>query len=407
MKILLKIAFLLLWPLAANAAGLPNLALVESVPEGTVYGSTQTLRPQAVWLDMIKGARHTLDIEVFYVSSQKGKALEPVLAELRRAAARGVKVRLLADAVFYKKMPDDIKDLRGRKNITVRLIYFSKFSGSGIMHAKYFIADGETLFVGSQNMDWRALSQIHETGIFARSRQLAQAFSAVFETDWELAGGGSFNADKRKIKTNFEHSVTMKYDGEDAEIYPFFSPPQLTPSGAEWELDEIISAIDGAKKELAIHVMNYSTKGPGGGWTEIDDALRRAAARGVKVRAIFANWTMAKSQDEVKALSQVPNIEVRISSVPQSASGFIEFARVEHCKYLVADDDTSLVSTSNWEYDYFYGSRDAGLCVQSEKFAAALKDVFNISWKAPYTEPVDLERDYAPVKRNKTRKTAD
>ncbi len=61
----------------------------------------------------------------------------------------------------------------------------------GVMHAKYFIVDSENLFVGSQNMDWRALIHIHELGVRVKNKYLANTFQEVFEFDWGHCAGTS------------------------------------------------------------------------------------------------------------------------------------------------------------------------------------------------------------------------
>ena len=42
---------------------------------------------QQVWVDMLRGARQTVDLEHFYLSRKPGEALDPVLDELGRAAS--------------------------------------------------------------------------------------------------------------------------------------------------------------------------------------------------------------------------------------------------------------------------------------------------------------------------------
>jgi phosphatidylserine/phosphatidylglycerophosphate/cardiolipin synthase-like enzyme len=82
-------------------------------------------------------------------------------------------------------------------------------------------------------------------------------------------------------------------------------------------------------------------------WAELDKALRMAAARGVKVELVFADWNMGGKNDrDIKALAKTDNISIKISSLPPHSSGFIPFARVEHCKYLVADGETGFITTS-------------------------------------------------------------
>ncbi len=54
-----------------------------------------------VWVAMIDSAERSIDIEHFYGANVNGSRLEPVLAALERAAARGVTVRSLFASTFY------------------------------------------------------------------------------------------------------------------------------------------------------------------------------------------------------------------------------------------------------------------------------------------------------------------
>lgn len=44
---------------------------------------------------------------------------------------------------------------------------FEQLLGSGILHTKMWIIDKKHVYVGSANMDWRALTQIKELGFLA------------------------------------------------------------------------------------------------------------------------------------------------------------------------------------------------------------------------------------------------
>ncbi len=56
----------------------------------------------------------------------------------------------------------------------------NKLAG-GVLPAKDFIVDDRIVFVGSQNRDWRALTQIHEIGAVVRNTRLAKTFAAAFD----------------------------------------------------------------------------------------------------------------------------------------------------------------------------------------------------------------------------------
>lgn len=375
--------------------------IVESVPKETTMERSGLPRTQAVWLNMINNAKSTLDIGMFYFANKKGEAMEPVMDAIKNAAGRGVAVRILVDSAFYSGSEKSVDELAGIKNISIAKISF-KNVGGGVMHAKYMIADGRDLYTGSANMDWRALDHIHELGIRIKNKKLAKNFEAIFNYDWNNSDIG-----RNTIKENIsfdeilnvynELSIqTKNYGG--VTLYPCFSPMGKMPEGFSNELDELVSIINNAKHSLHIQMYAYNTRDE---FTNIDNALRSAAERGVKIKIIFGNWAIRKGATEViQNLSQVPNIEIKFSAIPEHSSGFIPYARVEHCKYFVADNNISWVSSANWERGYFYGSRNTTLVIDNNKVNKAIKKIFLSDWNSKYTEFVDANKTYESVKRN-------
>lgn len=70
------------------------------------------------------------------------------------------------------------------------------------------------------------------------------------------------------------------------------SPRELNNPRRTWDLDAIVSEIDAAAKFLDIHVMDYFPlfiyRNPRVHFSNIDDAIRRAVVRGVRIRLLAA-----------------------------------------------------------------------------------------------------------------------
>ncbi|MFH0778539.1 MAG: phospholipase D-like domain-containing protein, partial [Candidatus Eisenbacteria bacterium] len=126
--------------------------IVESVPIETDLDNAGIRNALEVWLEMIDRAKNTLDLAQFYVSDEPGEPLSDVIEAVVRATKRGVCVRFVVDARMYRTYPERLDWLAGQKRVEVRKIDMARLAG-GIMHAKYFIVDGEELFLGSQNFD--------------------------------------------------------------------------------------------------------------------------------------------------------------------------------------------------------------------------------------------------------------
>lgn len=380
------------------------LELVESVPDETTLDNDDIRNTGEVWRELISAATSSISIEAFYFTTMKGEPLEPVLDEIRAAAARGVTVRIISDSKFYKTYPQPLDTLNALPNIEVRIINFGKLS-DGVMHAKYFIVDDTIAFLGSQNFDWRSIKHIHELGIVIRVPSIARVYKQIFDADWEFATGGNRSAAMDVLRQDgFTFPVTVsRSEGRDVEAAPTCSPSGWIPDESLWDETAIIRIIDQAEKEIFIQVMNYSAQGHDRKtyYERIENALRRAAARSVKVKMIVADWSTGKPKiDYLKSLAVLPNIDVRISTIPQHSSGHINFARVEHCKYMVADGRACWIGTSNWEKDYFYSSRNVGIVISGESFCRRVAEIFKKGWESEYVKALRPESRYTPPKRD-------
>ncbi len=394
-------------PAQSPPAAAPPFRIVESVPVATGYGQPGVPRTQAAWLELIDHARRHIDIAAFYISSEPGQALQPVLDALIRRAADGVKVRILLDAGFMKESRAAYDLLKGKPGIDIRILPVNQLTG-GVLHAKYFIVDDHTVFVGSQNWDWRALSQIHEIGAMVSDTRLARTFEAAFGFDWTLAADPDLPAAARRAvqppgfaPVTAQDPVILEQPGSaPISLFPAFSPPALSPAWLDQEQPQLVRFIDGAQRTLDIQVMTLSAfkdYGPRGWWPALDSALRDAAARGVRVRIIVADWSLREPmQAYLKSLALMPGIAVRYSALPEAPQGFIPYARVEHCKYAVADSRVSFIGTGNWGWSYFATTVDASLFIAGSEPARTLTAIFDRDWNGPYVHTLEPGRHYAP-----------
>jgi phosphatidylserine/phosphatidylglycerophosphate/cardiolipin synthase-like enzyme len=419
-------------------AQIEELELVESVPVETDLDNKTIRNTLDVWLEMIGKATKTLDLEQFYVSNVPGEPLEEVLKAIMSAADRGVQVRFVVDAGMYKTYPEMLDSLTAMKNIGVRKIDMRQVSG-GPMHAKYFVVDGKELFVGSQNFDWRALKHIHEMGCRVRSAELCEIFTDLFELDWQLAEMGRLQGEQNKtgeakvskretaagddttdgcgmvrqyalplacvVEVPFPRALRADQLAdvvkETIQVWPVYSPGACIPDERLWDEKRLVSLIDGARSDVLVQLLTYSALDDTGYYDVLDNALRRAAARGVAVKLLVSDWAkVAPKIDCLKSLEVLPNIEVKLSTIPQWSGGFVPYARVEHCKYMVVDGKVSWIGTSNWERNYFHEARNVGLVLEGNSIGKMLHDVFFKSWNSKYAFQVRPEITYTPPKRN-------
>lgn len=417
---------------------LPTVALLESTPEGTSLDHKELPSFQGAWLAAIKGAQSHIELAHFYASDrgplgasdpEHPTKLTPVIAALEAAAARGVKIRWLADAAFAQTYPALLDRLDRHANIELRKYWmpelrhpvstnqavptksaiFARFgpakSGqerAGVMHAKYMLVDGIQVIFGSANFDWRSLEHIQELGCWitddTKERQLAGSFLAVFELDWGLAGGKSpAAAGLGQTDLDFRQVAYLPTEPGDSsvQVLPVFSPRGLLPDDTLWDLPKLVSRIDAARSRVFVQVMTYQAAGYRDYFEDLDAALRRAAARGVDVRLIVADWGKRKSiTPGLKSLVVMPNIQVRFASIPEASSGHIPFARVVHSKYMLVDNNRAWIGTANWSRSYFESGRNVGLLLDGEPPNKRLAQLFLGLWDSEYALPVDPGKQY-------------
>lgn len=377
----------------------PELQLVSTFPTGTSLDDYDIPRAHRVWIEMIESAESTLDIGQFYIISEPRRRMEPVLKAIDDAAERGVAVRVIVDAKFVQDYGDAVRQLEQNANIKVSAIDFGKISG-GILHAKYFIVDRKDAFIGSQNFDWRSLEHIVELGVRIRNKELVESISDVFDTDWGLANGEP--ADFRVGKSTKQFPAIIEYDGEPVSCTPAFSHHDFLPNETLWDLPSILTAINTAKRSVIIQVMSYAThEKDGTEWKLLDQALRNAATRGAKVTLLVGDWSKRnrRKMQALRSLHQVPNVRVRIVSIPEAPEGPIEFARVIHSKFMVVDGIKSWIGTSNWSKGYFLNSRNLGLRVDGTSFAQQLERLFKHVAYSDYANDVIPDELPAVLKR--------
>jgi phosphatidylserine/phosphatidylglycerophosphate/cardiolipin synthase-like enzyme len=128
----------------------------------------------------------------------------------------------------------------------------------------------------------------------------------------------------------------------------------------------------------------------------IDAALRRAAGRGVRVRLVVSDWEPDNPRiADLQSLSGTPNLEAKLSTVPEWSKGYIPFARVEHCKYMVVDSLWTWVGSSNWEPGYFHGTRNVSVSLRNRAIAVQARAIFETSWNASGDRVVRPGETYA------------
>jgi len=326
------LAGLLLSPLAQADFSIPGFELVHTVPLDTELASADLRQPGPVWIELFDGAKSTIDIGQFYAADHPGSVLERVIERLEAAGKRGVKIRfLLEEKGIRLSEASTLERLRAMPNLTLRVLPYGQLSG-GIIHAKYMVVDGRQAFVGSQNFDWRSLEHIHETGLRITDTTVVGQVQAIFDQDWQAQAALTAHS-----------AVPLPMAGQPparSGNYLVASPQRYNPPGVGDSQLELPRLLSEAKHEVRVQLLDYAPLSYGPDKTRpyyavIDNAVRAAAARGVSIKLMVSNWnTDALELPYLKSLAVLPNVQIKIVTLPQAKQGFIPYARVIHSNTL-------------------------------------------------------------------------
>jgi phosphatidylserine/phosphatidylglycerophosphate/cardiolipin synthase-like enzyme len=374
---------------------IPGYELVQTAPVETSLHSDDLRSAAQVWTEMFDNAKSEIVIGQFYAVVKPGSVFEKVVERLEAAGKRGVKIRFLLDkkGVGLSEQPT-IERLKAIPNLDFRILDFNKLTGNGIIHAKYLVVDGATAYIGSQNFDWRSFEHIHETGLRITDAKVVEQVLAIFNQDWRaqaLTSAGQI-APVLNVRTAtgdlHQHNFLLS------------SPNQYNPAGVGDSEAGLPALLAEAKSEVRIQLLDYAplSYGPKGTrpyYAVIDNAVRAAAQRGVKIKLMVSNWNLEQpALAYLKSLAMLPNVEIRVVTLPVASSGFIPFARVIHSKTMVIDNQLAWVGTSNWAGGYMDLSRNLEVVLRNEKMAQRVAALHEQTWSSPYAQALDINKQY-------------
>ena len=374
---------------------IPGFELVHTSPVETTLTNPDLREPVAVWTELFDGAKKEIVIAQFYAVSKSGTAFEKVLASLTAAGQRGVKIRFLLDqkGVGLSEAAT-IAQIKAIPNLDLRLIDFNKITGNGIVHAKYLAVDGQVAYIGSQNFDWRSFEHIHETGLKITEPAMVSQVQAIFEQDWQAQaltsqGSRATVLNSKVVPANYAQNAFL-----------LASPNAYNPAGVGDSETGLPALLAEAKSEVRIQLLDYAPLSYGPNRTRpyyavIDNAVRTAAQRGVKIKLMVSAWnTEAPAIAYLKSLALVPNVEIRIVTLPTASTGFIPFARVIHSKTMSIDGKLAWVGTSNWAGGYFDLSRNLEVVLRNDAMAQRIAALHEQTWSSAYAQPIDINKQY-------------
>ncbi|XP_065803747.1 5'-3' exonuclease PLD4 isoform X1 [Labrus bergylta] len=396
-----------------------SMVLVESIPQYVKYKANVTfgIPLEKAWKDLISVATHQVDVVSFYwtltgddisVNSSSDKPGRQILKDLEDLPSRNVSVRLLYSVPSVRTNSTDLKILK-EKGVQVRSVNFGRLT-RGVMHSKFWIVDRKHVFIGSANMDWRALTQVKELGVVIYNcSSLAKDLHKIFQSYWVMGRSNSTLPQpwppEYDTVINKEHPLVVKTDNVSSLVYLAGSPPSFCPPSRTQDLEAILSIISDAQRFVDVAVMEYfpSTRfeKPQRYWPVIDDAIRTAAfEKKVKIRLLVScgrdsdpsMLPFLASLASMDSPRHDINIQIKVYIVPVGNQSDIPYSRVNHNKYMVTDK-VAYVGTSNWSGDYFLTTAGVGLVIsqhaphpvwKTKALQSQLRAVFDRDWNSEF-----------------------
>lgn len=305
---------------------------------------------------------------------------ERVVAALRAAAGRGVTVRVLLDG-------DPVGGIGGRQarlttaltdaGVPVRLV-----GGDGARfrfhHPKYAVVD-DRVVVTTEN--WKPAGTggagSRGWGVRIDSAVAARELAAVFRHDWRGRGARPW--------TTVAESTGGDGAGDDGPATGAF-PSRFDPATFDAEATYLLTApgnaggavaavVDAADRRVAV-IQPTVERG------RLLASLRRAAARGVRVRLLLSSAWYVESDnralaDRLSGWAARENASLRVRLAEPGGA----FEKI-HAKGVVADD-TAVVGSLNWNPTSARENREVAVAVRDPAVADYYRRVFDADWAGP------------------------
>jgi phosphatidylserine/phosphatidylglycerophosphate/cardiolipin synthase-like enzyme len=315
-------------------------------------------------LAAIAGARSEVRVEVYELTSAD------LAAALHAALARAVRVRVLVEGAPVGGMPPgEAMRLSGlaADGAEVRTIGGSGEDRYSTVHAKFAVADGSTLLLGSEN--WGASGFPPDGqgnrgwGAVVRSADLARFFGAVWDADADTLRG-----DVRAWPAREEEALPPPPPGRLPDAAQANVTALVAPDDA---FDAILALPASARSTLDIEFLQLPlawSHGP----SPLVEALRAAAERGVRVRVLL------DGQDDANAATAANlTADATLRGLPLEAR--LAPFRV-HNKGLLVDGQLALVSSVNGGEASMLRNREAALVVDGPAVGTYAR-AFDADWR--------------------------
>jgi len=282
---------------------------------------------------VISKSRKTLYISELYF--HEDHTTGRLIFLLNKAVDRGVDIKcILEDSISYNS--GSVADLS-------RIGVQAKLDGEDIFsHAKFIVADGETVIVGSTNLSETSMDRNNETNVLIKDKIIGGWFNEYFLAAW--------NGEKEPESVSagrFRMIASGKLSDTFVELF----------STVRRRILIIIYGIKIYPDEPDNPVMKVIT------------SLADAQKRGVKTEVVF----------EISDYNDTLNEMTKRAQEFFEKNGIRTFYEnrktITHAKLVIADDSV-VVGSSNWGYGGFKLYREANVLIKDKKLADKFEKYF-------------------------------
>jgi cardiolipin synthase len=308
---------------------------------------------------------------IFEEAVEGDRTLSKLLGE---AAGRGVRVYVLYDAIG--SLTTDAEFLAGLKQHQVALCAFNplnpldqRFAGLNQRdHRKIVVVDGERAFAGGINFShaYRIASKQAKSRGFSRQKALDEGWR-----DTHVAMRGT--AVKQLERLFREMWGVAECEGE---VQPVFVEKaksggntlmQIVASTPKDEFNEVyvtlLSVLTYAQKSIDITMAYFVPD------DALEEALREAAKRGVRVRMILPSYSDFSGVFYAGRAHYDELLEAGVE-IYELESAFL------HSKSIVVDGVWSSIGSTNFDWRSFVHNYEISVCVIDEAFARRMDEMF-------------------------------
>ena len=287
---------------------------------------------------LIDTARQTLDVAIYQLD------LASVTQAAINAQRRGVRVRVVTDIDTLS----DLAENRSFRQLEAAGIPIVAGNANAIMHNKFVIVDGTTLWTGSWNFTANDTYRNNNNALVVSSSHLAENYTQTFEKMFTRGQFGSGRVAGGGIPR-------FILDGTLVESY--FTPEDDVAG------ERIVAYLRSARTSIAFMVFSLTAGG-------IAQALGEAMQRGVTVRGVFERGNASSLFSQYPSLKAL-GMDVLLDGNPDQM----------HHKVFIVDDRVVMTGSYNYSSSAEHANDENVLIVDDARLAQAYASEFRRVWQ--------------------------